>query len=182
LEGGITPGLDYPVFETDFGKAGQFQTLWSSMEELLVSYNDKPFVSETYRSALDGVGGRAERMATVELPPDLPEWMASLADNVRRSRSDADRSVHAERDARAGEIAADLEALAEDCRQLTTIRGGDHCPGDGQTRHVSAGRGRMALDGFGNRRARDGAIGDIDETDGWPFAPARAVGAPCWRR
>src|SRR6185295_16265314 len=43
--------------ETDFGKAGQFQTLWSSMEELLVTYNDKPFVSEVYRSALDGVGG-----------------------------------------------------------------------------------------------------------------------------
>jgi len=55
--------------ETDFGKAGQFQTLWSSMEELLVSYNDKPFVSETYRAALDGVGGRAERMAIVDQLP-----------------------------------------------------------------------------------------------------------------
>ena len=43
--------------ETDFGRAGQFQVLWTSMEELLVSYNDKPFVSEAYRSALDGVGG-----------------------------------------------------------------------------------------------------------------------------
>ena len=31
--------------ETDFGKAGQFQVLWMSMEELLISYNDKPFVS-----------------------------------------------------------------------------------------------------------------------------------------
>src|SRR4029077_2433094 len=67
-----------PLSETDFGKAGQFQTLWTSMEELLVSYNDKPFVSETYRSALDGVGGRAERMATVDLPPELPDWMTSL--------------------------------------------------------------------------------------------------------
>ena len=33
--------------ETDFGQSGQFQVLWTSMEELLVSYNDKPFVSET---------------------------------------------------------------------------------------------------------------------------------------
>ena len=48
--------------ETDFGRSGQFQVLWTSMEELLVSYNDKPFVSEIYRNALDGVGGRAERM------------------------------------------------------------------------------------------------------------------------
>ena len=37
--------------ETDFGKTGQFQVLWTSMEELLISYNDKPFVSESYRNA-----------------------------------------------------------------------------------------------------------------------------------
>src|SRR5205823_14589138 len=73
--------------ETDFGKAGQFQTLWSSMEELLVSYNDKPFVSEAYRTALDGVGGRAERMATVELPPEIPEWMTSLGQESVRGLS-----------------------------------------------------------------------------------------------
>ena len=73
--------------ETDFGKAGQFQTLWSSMEELLVSYNDKPFVSESYRSALDGVGGRAERMAIEELPPELPDWMTSLGQESVRALS-----------------------------------------------------------------------------------------------
>jgi HEAT repeat protein len=103
--------------ETDFGKAGQFPTLWSSMEELLVSYNDKPFVSETYRTALDGVGGRAERMATVELPPELPEWMTSLGQESVRGLSvqllvDL---MTIETDARrAGEIAEDMAALAED--------------------------------------------------------------------
>ena len=64
--------------ETDFGKAGQtgqFQVLWASMEELLISYNDKPFVSESYQAALDGVGGRAERMATAD---DLPPGPARL--------------------------------------------------------------------------------------------------------
>jgi len=103
--------------ETDFGKAGQFQTLWSSMEELLVSYNDKPFVSESYRSALDGVGGRAERMATAELPPELPEWMSSLGqDSVRGlSVQMLIDLMTIETDARrAGEIAEDMEALAED--------------------------------------------------------------------
>ena len=34
--------------ETDFGKSGQFQVLWTSAEELLISYNDAPFVSEQY--------------------------------------------------------------------------------------------------------------------------------------
>jgi HEAT repeat protein len=103
--------------ETDFGKAGHFQTLWSSMEELLVTYNDKPFVSEVYRSALDGVGGRAERMATVELPPELPEWMDSLGQESVRALSvqmliDL---MTIETDAkRAAEIADDMAALAED--------------------------------------------------------------------
>ena len=49
--------------ETDFGRSGQFQVLWASTEELLVSYNDKAFVSDSYRNALDDVGTRAERMA-----------------------------------------------------------------------------------------------------------------------
>ena len=70
--------------ETDFGRSGQFQTLWASAEELLVAYNDKPFVSEAYRAALDGVGGRAERLAAVDLPPELDEWMETLGQsNVR---------------------------------------------------------------------------------------------------
>ena len=64
--------------ETDFGRSGQFQVLWTSMEELLVSYNDKPYVSDAYRGALDGVGGRAERMAAVDLPPICPTgWKRS---------------------------------------------------------------------------------------------------------
>jgi hypothetical protein len=70
--------------ETDFGKSGQFQVLWTSMEELLVSYDDTPYVSEVYKSALDGVGARAARMSAVDLPPDLPAWMESLGQaNVR---------------------------------------------------------------------------------------------------
>jgi hypothetical protein len=103
--------------ETDFGKAGQFQTLWSSMEELLVSYNDKPFVSETYRASLDGVGGRAERMAAIDLPPELQEWMASLGQESVRGLSVQlliDLLTIEQDAARAAEIARDMEALSED--------------------------------------------------------------------
>src|SRR4029077_6712962 len=103
--------------ETDFGKSGQFQVLWTSMEELLVSYNDKPFVSEVYRNALDGVGARAERMAVADLPPELSEWMDSLGQESVRTLSVAllVDLMNIETDAaRATEIAQDLEALAED--------------------------------------------------------------------
>src|SRR5580765_3671775 len=67
--------------ESDFGapaESGQFQQLWGSMEALLISYNDKPFVSESYRAALDGLGSRAERMAAGDVPPDMAEWLLSL--------------------------------------------------------------------------------------------------------
>ena len=103
--------------ETDFGRAGNFQTLWSSTEELLVSYNETPFVSDMYRTALDEVGTRAERMAAAELPAELPEWMTSLGqDNVRAlSVQMLIDMLTIESDAkRAGEIAHDMEALAED--------------------------------------------------------------------
>jgi hypothetical protein len=103
--------------ETDFGKTGQFQTLWSSTEELLVSYNEKPFVSEVYGAALDGVGARAERMAAAELPAELQEWMASLGQESVRALSVQMLidMMAIESDAkRADEIAHDMEALAED--------------------------------------------------------------------
>ena len=103
--------------EHDFGKSGQFQVLWTSMEELLVSYNDKPFVSESYRSALDEVGARAQRAASGELPPELGEWMDTLGqDNVRRLsvRLLIDLLTIETDAARATEIATDMAALAED--------------------------------------------------------------------
>src|SRR6185369_16633716 len=149
--------------ESDFGapgESGQFQQLWGSMEALLISYNDKPFVSESYRAALDGLGSRAERMAAGDLPPDLDEWLVSLGQ---------------ERDkARAAEIATDMEALAEDLllsgayedtlRVITSL--------SQRTKKAGAiGRDAslQALDRLGESLAmRETAalIGDIDEA-GW---------------
>jgi HEAT repeat protein len=103
--------------ETDFGRSGQFESLWTSTEELLVSYNERPFVSETYRAELDGVGARAERMASSELPPELPHWLDTLGqDNVRRLSATllVDLFTIEDDPARADAIAADMEALAED--------------------------------------------------------------------
>ena len=160
--------------ETDFGKAGQFQTLWSSMEELLVSYNDKPFVSETYRAALDGVGGRAERMAIVELPPEITEWLASLGqENVRGLSVQLliDLLTIEEDGPRAAEIARDMEALSEDLlmagayddtQQVTQALAAR------ATAKAAVGRDacRQALDQLGESiamRETASIIGDIDE-------------------
>jgi len=103
--------------ETDFGKAGQFQVLWTSAEELLISYNDAPFVSEGYRTALDGVGGRAERLAAAEIPPELTEMVGTLDQDNVRSLSVMlliDLLTIETEAPRAEEIAHDMAALAED--------------------------------------------------------------------
>src|SRR5262245_17795409 len=169
--------------ETDFGRAGQFQTLWSSMEELLVSYNDKPFVSETYRAALDGVGGRAERMAAAALPAEIREWMASLGqENVRGLSVQLLIDLLAiEEDAgRAAEIARDIEALSEDLlmagayddtQQVTQALAAR------ATAKTAIGRDacRQALDQLGQSMAmRETAsiIGDIDEK---AWTPVRSI-------
>ena len=147
--------------ETDFGRKGQFQVLWSSMEELLVSYNDKPFVSDGYRISLDGIGARAERLAAMELPPELKEWMLTLGqENVRTlSVQLLIDLLTIERDeARAATIADDMGALAEDLLmagayadaktviRALTMRGG-------QTRAIGRDACRRALSRVGESLA-----------------------------
>ncbi len=169
--------------ETDFGKTGQFQVLWTSMEELLVSYNDKPFVSEAYRASLDGVGGRAERMAAVELPPDLPDWLETLGQASVRTLSVAlliDLLTIEREPARADDIAHDMEALAEDLLMsgsyadtgavTTTLAARASAPGA-----IGRDACRQALDRLGESQAMRETIalaGDIDD-EGW--AAIRAV-------
>jgi HEAT repeat protein len=162
------------VSETDFGKAAQFQALWASMEELLISYNDKPFVSEQYRTALDGVGGRAEKMAAIDLPPELADWLESLGQaNVQKlSVIMLIDLLTIERDAvRAGQIADDMVALSEDL-----LMSGAYDDATSVIRALSARAGskevgrdaaRKALDQLGESlamRETAGLLGDVDET------------------
>jgi HEAT repeat protein len=91
--------------------------LWASAEELLIDYNEKPFVSDMYRASLDGVTGRAERMADVDLPAEMPEWMDSLGQDNIRSLSVTlliDLLTLEQDETRASDIAKDMDALAED--------------------------------------------------------------------
>jgi HEAT repeat protein len=102
--------------ETDFGRQDAFQSLWSSMEELLLTYNEKPFVGASYRAAMDQVGARAEQMAS-DVPADLVEMLETLGqDNVRRLsvRLLIDLLTLEKDPARAPELARDVAALSED--------------------------------------------------------------------
>jgi hypothetical protein len=102
--------------ETDFGRQDAFQSLWSSMEELLLTYNEKPFVGASYRAGLDQVGARAEQMAS-DVPADLVEMLDTLGqDNVRRLsvRLLIDLLTLEKDPARAPELARDVAALSED--------------------------------------------------------------------
>src|SRR5437868_7720371 len=70
--------------EQDFGKSSQFKAVWNTMEELLLSYDESPYVSASYQASLEGAVGRSEMFAARDLPPELPEWVESLQqDNVR---------------------------------------------------------------------------------------------------
>ncbi|MFI5177848.1 MAG: HEAT repeat domain-containing protein [Vicinamibacterales bacterium] len=168
--------------ETDFGRSGQFQGLWTSMEELLVSYNDKPFVSEAYRASLDNVGGRAERMAAIELPPELSNWLDTLGqDNVRTlSVTLLIDLLTLERDeTRAGGIAQDMEALAEDLLMSGSYADAQMVSTALSTRAAKVGAigrdaCRQALDRLGESLAmRETAVilGELDEQD-WPTVGA----------
>ena len=103
--------------ESTFGQSKQFKAIWSSMEELLISYNDKPFVSEQYRTQLDGAAARGEAVAARDLPEEMPEWADSLGQpNVQKlSVVLIIDLLKLEREAvRAAEIADDMTGLAED--------------------------------------------------------------------
>jgi hypothetical protein len=103
--------------ETEMGKRAQFKALWASMEHLLLSYNDQPYVSEGYRSALEGAGARAEMIAARDLPPEVGSWLETVdQEHVRRlSVTMMIDLLRLEGDPRRGEVTAgDLEMVAED--------------------------------------------------------------------
>ena len=102
--------------ESSFGRTDQFQSLWTSMEELLLTYNERPFVGVDYKAGLDQIGSRAEQMAR-EVAPELAELIHTLEqDNVRKlSVILLIDLLRIERDPqRAPEVARDVGALAED--------------------------------------------------------------------
>lgn len=103
--------------EQDFGKTGQFRAVWATMEELLLGYDEKPYVSDAYQTSLEGAGARAEMLAGRDLPPELAEWVESLGqDNVRTLSVQliSDLLRIEENADRAADMMQDMAALLDD--------------------------------------------------------------------
>lgn len=102
--------------DTDFGRRPEFDSLWISVEELLLAYNDNAFVSTAYRASLDSAGERAARMSG-DRPEEWDAWMESLGEHSVRTLSAqllVDLlSLESDPDA-LGALTRDLAALAED--------------------------------------------------------------------
>ncbi|HEX9368633.1 MAG TPA: HEAT repeat domain-containing protein [Vicinamibacterales bacterium] len=166
--------------ETDFGRQDAFQSLWSSMEELLLTYNERPFVSASYRTGLDQVGGRADQMAS-DVPADLVEMMDSLGqDNVRRLsvRLLIDLLTIEKDPGRAPELARDVAALTEDLllagdyeSTLAVVVALQSQAAD--TRAVASQSSRLALDSVVSTAPfveTAGVLGDMAEAEAALFA------------
>lgn len=103
--------------ERDFGRSSQFTAVWNSMEELLLAYDESPYVSSSYQASLEGAVSRSEMFSTRDLPPELPAWIESLQQDNVRSLSVlliTDLLRIEEKEDRAVEIAGDMTALVED--------------------------------------------------------------------
>src|SRR5207244_2463242 len=123
---------------------------------------------------LDGVGGRADRLAVGgDVPPELPDWLETIGqENVRTlSVMLLIDLLSMERDAaRADEIAHDMAALGEDLLMAGAYEDTRSVTRALASRAASAGIGaaacRDALDKLGSSNAlRETAavLGDIDE-------------------
>ena len=176
--------------DTEFGRRNEFESLWQSMEELLMRYDERPFVSADYRAGLDRAGTRADQLAAFDTPPELPEWMRTIdQDSVRRlSVALLIDLLNLETDAaRAPCLAADLTALAEDM-----LMAGDYeAAADIATAMASKGTDRTAvtrdacraaLDTLGGAIAVREAVAALDDVDEAQYAQFErlclAVGPP----
>ena len=145
--------------EQDFGRTGQFKAVWASMEELLLSYDETPYVSASYQASLEGAAARGEMLAARDLPPELPEWVETLGQDNVRSLSvllvgDLLRLEHnAER---AGDITRDMLALADDL----------FLAGDFDNARVVLDELRRAARGTIAPAAARAALGQVGESSG----------------
>lgn len=175
--------------ETDFGKGGQFKAAWASMEELLVSYDEKPYVSGHYQAVMAGAGERAEMIASRDVPPEWGDWVDTLKQDNVRSLSVllvTDLLRIEENVERATDIANDLVPLAEDlllsgafedvlvvARALREVSEAD--------KPVAPAACRAAMTSIGESpamREAAGLLGDLDEASARHFAQCCATLGP----
>ncbi len=175
---------------SDFGQRTSFEALWTSVEELLVHYTERPFVAAGYRAALDAVHGRAGAMAGVDLPPEAGAWFGTLdPENIRRlSVTLLVDLLNLETDGeRAETVADDVASLAEDL-----LMAGDYGLAErlvralaaraADPRAATAAASRGALDRLARSAALHETLRLVDELDTHQAETlaglCRAIGAP----
>ena len=104
--------------EQDFGGEDSVKDLWSSVDSLLVSHDETPFVSSDYRTVLDSATSRGEVMAEGGLlPPELGDWVETVGEESVRTLSVtllSDLLRIETQTARGDEIVQDIHSLIED--------------------------------------------------------------------
>ena len=108
---------DKLLSERDFGAKRPITDIRNSLEELLLKYDESPYVSETYRDSMDRASERAAEMAARDLPPERDEWVATLGHEAVREISGQlliDLLNLETTETRAGEIARDMSTFAQD--------------------------------------------------------------------
>jgi HEAT repeat protein len=100
-----------------FGSSDGFNAVWASVETLLVSYNETPYVTDDYRAQLEGARERSSGGASVPAPEEMPEWLNSVGQESLREASMtllADLFALEQDPQRANEMLQDIGAAVED--------------------------------------------------------------------
>jgi HEAT repeats len=174
------------IGERDFGSKRPIDDIRQSLDELLLQYQEKDYVSADYRGSMDRVGGRAAELAAQGLPPEMEEWLATLGhENIRRlsgqllidllrNESNADRMA---------ETTRDIAAFVEDLMLAGAF--GEGVPlvdalAEAATLDLSPGACQSAIEGLGVSSPFVEAVAGIGEQTPEEFAEferlVRAIG------
>ena len=105
------------ITERDFGSQRPIDDIRQSLDELLLKYDEKTYVSADYRESMDQAAVRAADLARRGLPPEMDEWLETLGhESVRRLSGQLLMDLLANETSaeRAGDIARDMGAFVED--------------------------------------------------------------------
>ena len=176
------------ITERDFGSKRPIDDIRHSLDELLLKYDEKEYVSTDYRASMDNAGARASSLAARGLPPEMTEWLGTLGhENVRRLSGQLliDLLRNETKAERMAETARDMAGFVEDL--LLAGAFAESVPvvealGDAAKRKLAAVACKAASDGLGASPAfaeAASAIGDQSAEELAAFEKlARAIGPP----
>lgn len=170
--------------ERDFGATRPLEDLQSSLEELMLKYDESPFVSAAYRQSLDVAAERAIDLAARDLPPERDEWLQTLGHESVRELSGQlliDLLTLETVPEQAAGIAADMSAFVQELivagayREAQRVAGALHAA-TVRTNAIAVPAIREALHAIGRSAAMIEMAGVLGEL---PAADAQAAADLC---